>query len=336
MTTEHPFAQYIRIIGKGPHLSRTLTREETKAAFKLVMADQVEPVQMGAFLCLLRVRTEEPEEAAGFIDAVKETFQLPSPVPKADLDWPTYAGKKRQLPWYLLSALLLAHNGIRVFMHGADGHTADRVYAKQVLGEWGIHPVESFTEAGTALDNSNFAFMALEQLSPRLAEIMALKALLGLRSPINTFARMLNPFEAPYGMQGIFHPGYKDVHREGADMVGQPYLSVFKGEGGEAERRPHKPVTVQSLQKGEMTAEEWPATIGNEDAAHDETMDVSKLAALWRGELDDVYGTAAVIGTAAIALRLMGRASSIEQADTAAATLWNSRNKEQLIPGISK
>ena len=332
MTAEHPFAQYIRIIGKGPHLSRTLTREETKGAFKLIMADAVEPVQLGAFLCLLRVRTEEPEEAAGFIDAVKETFKLPSAIPPVDLDWPTYAGKKRQLPWYLLSAILLAHNGIRVFMHGADGHTADRVYAKQVMESWGIKPVESFEGAARALDSSNFAFMALDHLSPRLSEIMALKALLGLRSPINTFARMLNPFEAPYGIQGIFHPGYKDVHREGADMVGQAHLAVFKGEGGEAERRPNKPVTVQCLKNGIMSEEEWPATVGVSDAAHDEVMDVSRLKALWHGEDQDTYGTAAVTGTAAIALRLMEKAASVEEAETMAADFWQNRDKSRLVP----
>ena len=332
MTSEHPFAQFIRIIGKGPHLSRTLTREETKAAFTLIMAGNVEPVQLGAFLCLLRVRTEEPEEAAGFIDAVKETFTLPTPLPAVDLDWPTYAGKKRQLPWYLLSALLLAHNGIRVFMHGADGHTPDRLYAKQVLESWGIDPVKSFSDAATVLHKTNFAFMSLDHLSPRLSEIMALKSLLGLRSPINTFARMLNPFNAPFGIQGIFHPGYKDVHREGAHMVGQEHLCVFKGEGGEAERRPNKPVAVQSLHCGTMSEEEWPPILGGEGAGHDEIMDVPRLTALWQGELDDAYGSAAVIGTAAIALRLMNKAASIDDAQNTAAAFWRDRDKTRLIP----
>ncbi len=330
MSTEHPFAQFIRIIGKGPRLSRPLTREETAEAFDLIMEGNVEPVQLGAFLCLLRVRTEEPEEAAGFLDAVRKTFILPDNAPQVDLDWPTYAGKKRQLPWYILSALLLSQNGTRVFMHGADGHTDGRVYAKQILEGFGILPAKSIADAASYLAKDNFAFMALEQLSPRLSELMDLKAILGLRSPINTFARMLNPFGATHEIQGIFHPNYKDVHRVGADMTGQPHLAVFKGEGGEAERRPHKSVMIQSLHNGEMTDEEWPPMMDGADAAHDEVMDTSRLTTLWRGESTEIYGEAAVIGTTAVVLKLMGKASSIDEAEAKAKTLWDQRNKSFL------
>jgi len=56
MQTEHPFAQYVRILGKGKNGSRALT---------------------------------------------------------------PYAGKRRQLPWFILSTLLLAQNGVKIFMHGA-------------------------------------------------------------------------------------------------------------------------------------------------------------------------------------------------------------------------
>ena len=55
MTTEHPFAQYVRIIGKGPHLSRPLTQDEMQEAARMIMAGDVEPLQLGAFLCILRV-----------------------------------------------------------------------------------------------------------------------------------------------------------------------------------------------------------------------------------------------------------------------------------------
>ncbi|MDP2785557.1 MAG: hypothetical protein Q8O38_13330, partial [Sulfurimicrobium sp.] len=62
MTHEHPFAQYVRILGKGPNLSRALTAQETEDAVRLIMSGLVEPVQLGAFLTLLRVKTETPEE----------------------------------------------------------------------------------------------------------------------------------------------------------------------------------------------------------------------------------------------------------------------------------
>ncbi len=70
---------------------------------------------------LLRVKEESPEEIAGFVLAAREAMALPSPLPKVDLDWSSYAGKRRQLPWFILAALLLARNGMSVFMHGGGG-----------------------------------------------------------------------------------------------------------------------------------------------------------------------------------------------------------------------
>ena len=133
MTEEHPFAQYVRIIGKGPHLSRPLNQEEMRAAAGMILAGEVEPIQLGAFLCVLRVRTEVPEEGAGFVEAVRDTLILPPDPPRADLDWSSYSGKARQLPWFLLAVLLLAQNGTRVFMHGTEGHTPGRLYTRVAL-----------------------------------------------------------------------------------------------------------------------------------------------------------------------------------------------------------
>ncbi len=326
MTEEHPFAQYVRIIGKGPHLSRPLTREETQDAVRMIMQGEVEPIQLGAFLCLLRVRTEVPEEAAGFIDAVRETLEAPEGV-KVDLDWPSYAGKKRQLPWFILSALLLASNGIKVFMHGAEGHTPGRIYARDVMKLFNIEEAKTFSEAAEQMEARNFAFMPLEYLSPHLNEIMALKSVLGLRSPVNTFARMLNPFKAPCEIQGIFHPNYKDVHRGGGKLLGQPHIAVLKGEGGEAERRPAKPAQVQWLNEGKISEEEWPPMIDEADAAHDQEMNPDHLAALWTGTMDSIYGEAAVVGTAAVALKLLGKVETIDVAQALAATMWAERDK---------
>ncbi|MBY0430861.1 MAG: glycosyl transferase family protein, partial [Rhodospirillales bacterium] len=186
MSHEHPFAQYVRILGKGPNLSRPLTREETRLAAGMVLDGTVEPVQLGAFLCLMRVKTETAAEVAGFVQAARDRVERPAGMVPPDLDWSSYAGKSRQLPWFLLAALLLARNGIRVLMHGTEGHTAGRVYAREGLASLGIAPAQSCAEAARQLDQSNFAYLPLAVASPKLHEIIGLKDLLGLRSPVHT------------------------------------------------------------------------------------------------------------------------------------------------------
>lgn len=329
MTEEHPFAQYVRIIGKGPNLSRPMTREEMYDAATMIMNDQVEPLQLGAFLCILRMRTEEPVEGAGFVEAVRASLQLPGEMPDVDLDWPSYSGKKRQLPWYLLAAQLLAANGIRIFMQGAEGHTAGRIYSSEALMSLGIPIAGSLDEAARHLGDNNFAYLLLGDLSPKLQEIIDLKPILGLRSPVNTFGRMVNPFSAPFELQTVFHPNYRDVHRDTAALLEQPHMAVFKGEGGEVERRPQKPVLVQYLHDGELSEVKWPAMLDEGGVKVDEDMDLGRLKTVWRGSEQDAYATAAVTGTIAIALHLMGRAATPEEALVQAATMWESRDTER-------
>ena len=326
MTEEHPFAQYVRIIGKGPNLSRPLTVEEMYQAASMIMKSQVEPMQIGAFLCILRMRTEVPEEGAGFVRAVRDTLVRPDEMPEVDLDWSSYSGKKRQLPWFLLAAQLLASNGIRIFMQGTEGHTAGRIYSHPALLSLGIPVAASLHEAADHIRDSNFAFLPLAQLSPKLQEIIDFKSILGLRSPVNTFGRMINPFNAPHEIQTVFHPNYRDIHRDTANLLGQKHMAVFKGEGGEVERRPQKPVLVQSLHDGISSEEEWPALLPEESVKVDETMDLQRLKTVWSGQADDTYATAAITGTAAIVLRLIGRADSPDDATALANKMWGTRD----------
>jgi anthranilate phosphoribosyltransferase len=325
---EHPFAEYIRILGKGRKGSRPLTRDEAYRAMKMIMAGEVLPVQLGAFLMLMRVKEETPEELAGFVLAARESSRLEDYQVRVDLDWSSYAGKRRHLPWYLLSALLLAENGVKVFMHGAPGPSADRLYTQDMLACLGLRGAASVAEAVRQLNEQNFSYLSLHQFCPKLHEIIELRPLLGLRSPVHTLVRLLNPFNADYSLQGIFHPGYRPVHQEAAALLNQPHAAVLKGEGGETERNPDMDCLVQSVHNGELSDENWPALF---DYRHvkPETLDPAQLAQLWQGRLADEYAEASVVGTAAVALKLLGKAQTRDQAQQLAADFWNRRSRNR-------
>lgn len=325
MHEEHPFAEFIRILGKGKNGSRSLTQDEAYRAMQMILSDQALPVQLGAFLMLMRVKEESPEELAGFVLAARESFHVPDGMPEVHLDWSSYAGKRRQLPWFLLAAMLLAANGIRVFMHGAGGPHA-RVYTPETLHTLGIPQCHNFTEVAQQIEQRNFAFMSLFDLSPKLDEIMKLRAVFGLRSPVHTLSRMLNPCNAKVMLQGIFHPGYRNIHQEAAAILGQPHMIVLKGEGGEIERNPDGPCLVQSVHEGVLKNEEWPAMFKGPRHLKDETMDVRRLPALWRGEIHDEYAEATIVGTVAVALNAMGQADTIASAEAKAGAMWANRS----------
>ena len=119
----HPFAGFLRTIGRGATLGRPLDEAEAEQAMAMILDGAVEPVQLGAFLLVLRYRTETPAELAGFVRAARSRITAPDDI-AVDLDWPSYADRHKQLPYFLLAALLLAGNGVRVLMHGIDGEGA--------------------------------------------------------------------------------------------------------------------------------------------------------------------------------------------------------------------
>jgi anthranilate phosphoribosyltransferase len=317
---EHPFAQFVRILGKGKRGARSMTREEAREAMGMLLDGKVEDTQLGAFLMLLRHKEESAEELAGFTEALRQ--RLNAPQIAVDIDWPTYAGKKRHLPWFLLAIKALAASGLRILIHGGGAHTAGRLYSEQLLQMLEIPLCRNWNEVGEALDRHNLAFIPLGAWAPQLQRMIDLRNTLGLRSPIHSLARILNPLGARVGLQSIFHPGYQATHREASQLLGD-HAIVIKGEGGEIEVNPDGLCHLYGTENGANWDEEWPA-LSAQRHVKPESLDPQHLLAFWRGERNDSYGELAVLSSMALALR--GQGLEREAAFAEAHRLWNARH----------
>ncbi len=316
---EHPFAPFVRILGKGQKGSRGLTEAEAYQAMGMLLDGEVEDTQLGAFLMLLRFKEETPEELAGFTRAVRE--RVTAPAIAVDIDWPAYAGKRRQLPWFMLAAKALANNGVRILMHGGGRHTAGRMYAEDVLEALDIHCCASWDQVAEHIASDNIAFIPLAVWMPRLQRMIDLRNTLGLRSPVHSLARLLNPLAARCGLQSIFHPGYQLVHQQANAILGDHAL-VIKGDGGEIEVRPEVTDQLLGATDGQAWSEEWPAQIGRQVKAP--TLEIERLMAVWQGTEQDLYGENAILATMALALRGLGR--DRDAAFSEAAKMWANRH----------
>lgn len=317
------FSQYVKIIGKGKRAGKYLTQEQAYNAYKLLLGGEAEPEQVGAFLMLLRVREESSEELAGFVQACREHTQEGFADLKVDLDLGCYAGKRRHLPWFILSVIALAQSGKRIFIHGSQEPDSQRLYISQAFKELNIAIANNASEAKSQIERFGFAYTDLKTCNPKLDNLLQMRALFGLRSSANTLARMLNPSAAPASFHGVFHRDFDARHIETAQLIGDDNVSCLRGEGGEVEVNPERPVTQHMLKDGEAMTIEFPALLESWQIKPRE-LDCQELEQLWLGELDFDYGTQAVIGTIASILALLEPLSS-EQALASAKEIWHNR-----------
>lgn len=284
----------------------------------MVLRDEADAHQVGAFLMLLRYRGEDPQEMAGLVEAARDHFGpgLPPGCAPIALDWPSYgAGRTRGAPWFLLAALALAKAGHRILMHGSNEFTRGTAVTA-ALGALGLPIAASRADAAEHLAARRFAYLPLAHLCPTLDGLLRLRGLLGLRSPINTAARLLNPFDAPASVDGVFHPPYIALHVATAALLDQGRLVVVKGGGGEAERNPAKPLTAHVYDRMAGQAELlFPAWAAEADA--------NELLATW--ETGAGAGAATARATISLALIALNEAHTTVAADALADAIWDGR-----------
>ncbi|MES9812525.1 MAG: glycosyl transferase family protein [Candidatus Thiodiazotropha sp.] len=323
----HPFAQFIQVLGKGRNGMRPLTREEAREAMQMIACYDVEPEQLGAFLMLMRVKEETAEEVAGFTEALRESLPTSNTRQQPVIDWAAYAGKKRQLPWFILAALIVSGRGHPVFMHGMNRND-ERVYVPDALDALGMEAAGSLREAESQLEMQGFAYLPISKLSPLTAELIATREVFGLRPPLHTVARMLNPFSAPLSVMGVFHPNFSQIHQQAALLLEQPKALICKGEGGEFERIPDRAVELYGVLENEDWRETWETLIKPGSEVKPERLNLNHFRAVWEGEAGDRYGEFAVTGTLALVIRALGIETRPEDAHQLGVEWWQQRHQQ--------
>lgn len=324
------FTQFIKILGRGNKGSRSLTVDEAKTAMSMMLVGEAAPEQIGAFWMLIRIREETVDETVGFTQAVRAFLSAKNADDHAiDLDWPAYAGKRNELPWFLLAALALADSSIKVLMHGHSFEGEDRLYVDEVISALALPICLTGRSAKVTLQERHFAYMPLSSISPKLAQMMDLKYTLGLRSPVNTVVRMMNPFHASHSVHGVFHKGYDELHVASSKRLGDPSVLVFRGGNGEVEVNPERDVTLGKLQEEKVSWQTWPRAEQSHKRQKN-NLDLSRLISHWRGEAVDPFGEQAVRQTLASVAGLVFSKSNQTECLELADRIWQTRDRQKI------
>lgn len=204
-------ARFIKEIGRGKDGARSMTRDDARLLYAAMLDGRVSDLELGGILLAMRIKGESVAEIAGFLDAAEASFdQLSAPVASlyAPIVIPSYNGARHMANLTPLLALLLAREGAPVLMHGVLSDP-NRVTSAEVLQELGIPLSLHITEAHRQFAQHQPAFMAIETLAPRMAHLLSLRRILGVRNSTHTLVKIMQPFDsAALRLTSYTHPEY--------------------------------------------------------------------------------------------------------------------------------
>jgi anthranilate phosphoribosyltransferase len=259
MATSLSWPQLIKELGRGATGSRDLTTEDAAALYSAMLAGEVPELELGAISIALRMKGESAGEMLGFHRAMQaHCANLPLPQGRfaaMPVVIPTYNGARKEANLTPLLALLLRSLDVPVLLHGmAESH--GRVTSREILAALGVAPADSLASANQQLADTGVTYLDLPQLAPGLADLLALRARLGLRSSAHSLVKMLDPFTAQSGAagQGLLlaaatHPDYLVAMRE-LLLAQQQAALLLRATEGEPYANPRRQPRLEWLHAG--------------------------------------------------------------------------------------
>jgi anthranilate phosphoribosyltransferase len=174
-----------------------------------MLAGTIPPLELGAILIALRVKSESDEELLGFSRAMQQTTHcLKSPEDLPVVVLPTYNGARRQPNLLPLLALMLQKAGMRVLVHGR--HDFDnRENPFPLFAACGIQVAKSIAAAEESLETSGIALLDISLLNPGLDALLSLRNRLGVRNSAHTLCKLLDPCpDHSIRVVNVTHPEY--------------------------------------------------------------------------------------------------------------------------------
>ncbi|PXW93294.1 anthranilate phosphoribosyltransferase [Sphaerotilus hippei] len=199
-------APYLKIIGRGKEGARALDRAQALDLMQRILEGRVSDLELGGFALAMRIKGESAQELDAFVEAtMQHTLALASATPAVLL--PSYNGARKLPNLTPLLALLLARRGVPVLVHGPIADPG-RVTSAAVFDALGLPPVADADAVQARWAAGQPAFIALEVLNRPLAQLLAVRQVLGLRNPGHTVAKLLPAVPGGLRVVNHTHPEY--------------------------------------------------------------------------------------------------------------------------------
>jgi anthranilate phosphoribosyltransferase len=211
--------------------ARELTRQEAAQLVNAMLDPATPDAQIAAALALLVAKGENPEELAGFADALYRHV-LPVDIPAQVLDTAgTGASKVKTFNISTAAAFVIAAAGCAIAKHGARASTS-QCGSADVLIALGVRIDCSPLVAVRCLRELGICFLFAPHYHPALARLAPIRRALGFRTTFNLVGPMVSPCRAQYRLLGVADQARMSDVAGALGLIGVTRAWVLRGGDG--------------------------------------------------------------------------------------------------------
>jgi anthranilate phosphoribosyltransferase len=297
---------------------REIFHDEMLHIMRLIMAGEMSPVLMSAFITALRVKKETIGEITAAAQVMRE-FSTKVEVADAThlVDIVGTGGDgSHTFNISTCSMFVAAAAGAKVSKHGSRS-VSSKSGSADVLESLGVSINLTPAQIAQCIAQVGIGFMFAPNHHPAMKNVAPVRKELGVRTIFNILGPLTNPAGAPNILMGVFHPDLVGIQVRALQRLGADHAMVVYGRDGLDEVSLGAATLVGELKNGEVREyeihpEDFGFAMSSNRALRVETPEQSRTMLL--SVLDNQAGPARdiVVFNAAAALYAANVVSSIE------------------------
>lgn len=241
------FKEFIAKVADG----NSLSIDEAKNAFDIIMAGEATPAQIGGFLMGLRVKGETVEEISGAVLTMRSNMLSVSASPEA-IDLVGTGGDN--LGTYNIStcaAIVVAGCGVVVAKHG-NRNLSSKSGAADVLKSLGVNVEITPDKVSDCIEKIGLGFMFAPSHHPAMRFVGPARQEMGVRTIFNLLGPLSNPAGVKKQLIGVFAEHWVEPIAHVLNELGSKRLWIVHGRDGLDEISTTGPTFVAELKDGKV------------------------------------------------------------------------------------
>ncbi|MBV9077842.1 MAG: anthranilate phosphoribosyltransferase [Methylobacteriaceae bacterium] len=229
----------------------SLTREEARDAFEMLLSGEVTPAQSGGFLMALRVRGEAGPEIIGAAEAMRRRMtRVDAPADASDIVG-TGGDGAGSYNISTLAAIIVAGAGVTVAKHG-NRAASSRSGSADILSALGVRMGLDPAALRRCLDAARLCFMFAQTHHPSVRHVAPTRVELGTRTLFNLLGPLSNPAGVRRQLLGVPASGWLEPMTEALRELGSERVWTVHGSDGLDEITTTGPTDVVALEDGQI------------------------------------------------------------------------------------